>query len=71
MSTFVVSAGGFGGKRVSNVIIPLLDEPKRSPDCTVKEKTTVNQVMICTKIQLITMYFFIRKLLFFIFTIYF
>jgi len=45
-----VSAGGFGGKRVSSVMIPILDEPKRSPDSTVTEKTSVNQVMIfiCT-----------------------
>lgn len=44
--TFVLSAGGFGGKRDSNVMVPLLDEPKRSPDSTVKEKTSVNQVII-------------------------
>jgi len=43
-----VSAGGFGGKRVSSVMIPILDEPKRSPDSTVIEKTSVNQVMIFT-----------------------
>lgn len=45
--TFVLSAGGFGGKRESKVMVPLLDEPKRSPDSTVKEKTSLNQVMIC------------------------
>jgi len=44
--TFVLSAGGFGGKRVSSVMIPLLDEPNRAPDSTVKEKTSVNQVII-------------------------
>lgn len=43
--TFVVSAGGFGGKRVSSAIIPILDEPKRSPDSIVEEKTSVNQVI--------------------------
>lgn len=26
-------------------MVPLLDEPKRSPDSTVKEKTSLNQVM--------------------------
>jgi len=41
-----LSAGGFGGKRVSSVMIPILEEPKRSPDSTVTEKTSVNQVMI-------------------------
>jgi len=45
ITTVVLSAGGFNGKRFSNVIIPLLDEPKRSPDSTVKEKINVNQVM--------------------------
>jgi len=44
--TFVLSAGGFGGKRVSSVMVPLLDEPQRSPDSTVKEKTSVNQVTV-------------------------
>lgn len=42
--TFILSAGGFNGKRISNVLIPLLNEPNRSPDSTVKEKTSVNQV---------------------------
>lgn len=46
ISSIVLSAGGFGGNRTSNSIIPLIDEPKRSPDSTVKEKTTVNQVII-------------------------
>lgn len=41
----MVSGGGFGGKRDSNVMVPLLDEPKRSPDSTVEEKTSLNQVM--------------------------
>lgn len=44
--TFVLSAGGFGGKRVSSVMIPILDEPKWSPDSTVKEKTSVNQAAV-------------------------
>lgn len=44
--TFVLSAGGFGGNRVSNVMIPVVDEPKRAPDSSVKEKTSVNQVII-------------------------
>lgn len=42
--TFVVSAGGFGGNQTSNVVIPVLDEPKRAPDSSVEEKTFVNQV---------------------------
>jgi 3-hydroxyacyl-CoA dehydrogenase/3a,7a,12a-trihydroxy-5b-cholest-24-enoyl-CoA hydratase len=44
--TFVLSAGEFGGKRTSKVLVPLLDEPSRSPDSSVKEKTSVNQVII-------------------------
>ncbi|VVC40772.1 Short-chain dehydrogenase/reductase, conserved site,Short-chain dehydrogenase/reductase SDR,SCP2 sterol- [Cinara cedri] len=44
--SFVLSAGGFGGKRFSNVIVPVLAKPNRSPDSTVKEKTSVNQAAI-------------------------
>ena len=43
-STFVVGAGKFGGKRSSDSIIPTVDPPKRSPDATVSQKTSVDQV---------------------------
>jgi len=60
-----MSAGGFGGKRVSSVMIPILDEPKRSPDSTVTEKTSVNQVMIFIyalgMLSLLVYYFFKYK----------
>ncbi|XP_050540879.1 peroxisomal multifunctional enzyme type 2-like isoform X1 [Daktulosphaira vitifoliae] len=44
--TFVLSAGGFGGKRASSVIVPVVDEPNRIPDSTVVEKTSVDQAAI-------------------------
>lgn len=52
ITTFVLSAGGFGGKRESNVLIPIIDEPKRSPDASVQEKTSMNQVGLLVSIYL-------------------
>lgn len=43
--SFILSAGEFNGKRNSNKVIPLLNEPNRHPDSTVKERISVNQVM--------------------------
>ena len=43
-SIFVVGAGNFGGKRASDSIIAPVDPPKRSPDASMSEKTSVDQV---------------------------
>ena len=43
-SIFAVGYGNFGGKRSSDSIIPTVNPPKRSPDATVSEKTSVDQV---------------------------
>lgn len=43
-STFVVGAGGFGGKRSSDKIIPTEKAPNRSPDNSMEEKTSIDQV---------------------------
>ena len=45
-STFVVGAGKFGGKRSSDSIIPTVDPPKRNPDTTMSQKTSVDQVCV-------------------------
>ena len=45
-SIFVVGAGNFGGKRSSDSIIPTADPPKRNPDATMSEKTSVDQVCV-------------------------
>lgn len=46
ISTFVVGAGGFGGKRSSDKIIPTATVPNRQPDSCVEEKTSVDQVCV-------------------------
>ena len=43
-SIFVVGAGGFGGKRNSEHIIPPVDPPKRKPDASLTYKTSIDQV---------------------------
>ena len=43
-SFFIVGAGGFGGKRSSDQIIPIVDPPKRKPDASLQYKTSVDQV---------------------------
>lgn len=43
-SLFIQQAGGFGGPRTSDKIIKPEDAPKRDPDVSVREKTTVDQV---------------------------
>lgn len=41
---FVVGAGGFGGKRTSDQIVPPVDPPKRQPDASLSYKTSIDQV---------------------------
>ena len=41
---FVVGAGGFGGKRASDNIVPPVDPPKRQPDASLSYKTSIDQV---------------------------
>jgi 3-hydroxyacyl-CoA dehydrogenase/3a,7a,12a-trihydroxy-5b-cholest-24-enoyl-CoA hydratase len=45
-SIFVVGAGGFGGKRNSEHIVPHVDPPKRKPDASLTYKTSIDQVRI-------------------------
>jgi hypothetical protein len=44
----MIGAGNFGGKRMSDntSIKPIVEPPKRAPDATVYEQTSVNQVII-------------------------
>lgn len=43
-ATFLQRAGGFGGKRSSDKAIPIGDTPKRNPDASIKELTSIDQV---------------------------
>lgn len=43
---FVQKAGGFGGKRTSDKIIPLVETPKRTPDAVMEEKTSIDQAAL-------------------------
>lgn len=43
-STFVVGAGKFGGKRSSDKAKPVANPPSRSPDSSISEKTSIDQV---------------------------
>lgn len=42
-TVFAVGAGGFGGKRNSDRVIPFEDVPTRAPDATMESKTNVDQ----------------------------
>ena len=53
-SIFVVGAGGFGGKRSSDLIVPTAETPNRPADASVQYKTSIDQVIT----QLI--YFFFK-----------
>ena len=44
-SFFIVGAGGFGGKRSSDQIIPIVDPPNRKPDAFLQYKTSFDQVV--------------------------
>jgi len=44
--TFVQQAGGFGGKRSSSHLVPLGDTPKRAPDASIREVTSVDQAAL-------------------------
>lgn len=46
MSIFVVGAGGFGGRRDSPHVIPTIEPPKRKPDASDTQKTSIDQVRI-------------------------
>ena len=50
-SLFVVGAGGFGGKRSSDHIVPPVDPPKRQPDASLQYKTSTDQVSILCVIR--------------------
>ncbi|XP_026481820.1 peroxisomal multifunctional enzyme type 2 [Ctenocephalides felis] len=45
-STFVVGAGGFGGKRETNVAVQCVPAPNRKPDAVMQMKTSVDQAAL-------------------------
>ncbi|XP_070541953.1 peroxisomal multifunctional enzyme type 2-like [Ptychodera flava] len=45
-TTFVVGAGGFGGKRNSDKAKPTVKPPSREPDAVIEEKTSVDQAAL-------------------------
>uniref|UniRef100_A0A6M2DT55 Peroxisomal multifunctional enzyme type 2 n=1 Tax=Xenopsylla cheopis TaxID=163159 RepID=A0A6M2DT55_XENCH len=45
-STFVVGAGGFGGKKDTNVAVACVPAPKRAPDAIMNLKTSVDQAAL-------------------------
>ena len=47
MSVFVVGSGGFGGPRMSEVVVPAAGRmPDRNPDLVKEFKTSVDQVRL-------------------------
>lgn len=44
--TFAVGAGGFGGPRTGTKIIPCRPKPKRSPDASISQKTSLDQAAL-------------------------
>lgn len=46
LSLYVVGAGGFQGKRTSAHDIPTADPPKRKPDASVSQKTSIDQAAL-------------------------
>ena len=44
MATFVVGAGGFGGKRSSDKAVASIKHPNRQPDTHMQETTCIDQV---------------------------
>ncbi|CAH1795822.1 unnamed protein product, partial [Owenia fusiformis] len=46
MAAFVVGSGGFGGKKSSSKAKPTVNPPKRSPDATMSEKTSIDQAAL-------------------------
>ncbi|XP_067952015.1 peroxisomal multifunctional enzyme type 2-like [Watersipora subatra] len=46
LSTFVVGAGGFGGKRSSDKAYPTQKAPNREPDSSMEEKTSIDQAAL-------------------------
>ena len=57
-SIFVVGAGGFGGKRNSEHIVPPVDPPKRKPDASLTYKTSIDQVRMNFRCLFV---FFLKK----------
>ena len=52
MSVFVVGSGGFGGPRMSEVVVPAAGRmPDRNPDLVKEFKTSVDQVMLGFKLR--------------------
>ena len=45
-SIYLGGAGGFGGKRSSDKVIPLAKAPSRNPDATIQEKTGLTQAAL-------------------------
>lgn len=43
---FVVGAGGFGGKRVSEHLVPTVETPKRAPDASLQFQTSIDQAAL-------------------------
>jgi len=43
-SIFIQQAGGFGGRRTTDKSFMPVDAPKRAPDVSVCEKTSIDQV---------------------------
>lgn len=46
IASFAVGAGNFGGQRTGTKLVPVQTRPNRSPDCTVTEKTHVDQAAL-------------------------
>lgn len=44
-ATMVIGAGGFQGSKASSALKPMIKPPKRAPDASVTEKTSVDQVI--------------------------
>ena len=53
-SFFVRGAGGFGGKRTSDKLVPAGGSvPDKPPSFTATQKTNVDQVWLCTDVNFI------------------
>lgn len=46
VTIFLQRAGGFGGKRSSSAAVPAMEPPKRAPDASIQEKTSIDQAAL-------------------------
>ena len=49
MLEFTVGAGNFGGKKRSEVVVPVASHSPRNPDAFMEEKTSIDQVKVSRK----------------------